>query len=477
MEQSVNATNATTVATWTDAKPWPFWLDPDIPGHDVPEPTRALSGAVSADLAVVGGGLSGLWTALVAKERDPDRDVVLLEAHSAGWAASGRNGGFCAASLTHGFANGAARWPNEIAELERLGRANLDEIEAAVKRHGIDCEFERTGEFAVATDHWQAAGFATEADAIRRLGYHVDLFDADGIRAEVNSPTYVGAMIVRDSVAMLHPAKLVWGLRSACLRLGVRVFENAAVQAIRREAEGLRLDTVDGSVRASRVAWAVGAFPGPLKRLRHYIAPVYDYALMSEPLDDQQLASVGWRGRQGIADSGNQFHYYRLSADNRILWGGYDVIHHYGGRIRPEFDQRAATFQTLAEHFFATFPQLEGLGFTHRWGGLIDTCSRFSPFFGTAFGGRLAYAGGYTGLGVGAARFGAEVMLDKLSGEETVRTRLEMVRSKPMPFPPEPIRSVGIALTLRATAAADRNGGKRNLWLRTLARLGLGFDS
>lgn len=470
------ASDAATAAAWADAAPVPFWLDPDI--HDVPEPAPALSTDETADLLVVGGGFSGLWAALIATEREPDRDVVLIEANTAGWAASGRNGGFCAASLTHGYGNGAARWPDEIAELERLGRDNLDRIEAAIERHGIDCEFERTGELVLATEPWQLAELTEESEQLGRLGYDVELLDAEQARARVDSPTYLGGLMMPpDAVAMLHPAKLVWGLREACLRRGVRIFERSAARRIRRDSDGLRVATDGGSVRARRVAWATGAFPGPLRRLRHYLAPVYDYALMTEQLTEAQLASIGWRGREGLSDAGNQFHYYRLSADNRILWGGYDVIHHFGGAIRDEFDQRPATFQTLAEHFFATFPRLAGVRFTHRWGGVIDTCSRFSPFFGTAYGGRLAYAAGYTGLGVGATRFGAEVMLDHLAGEETERTRLEMVRGTPLPFPPEPVRSLGIALTLRSTAGADRNGGRRNLWLRTLDRLGLGFDS
>ncbi|MQA63916.1 MAG: FAD-dependent oxidoreductase, partial [Actinophytocola sp.] len=466
---------AAAASAWADAEPRPFWLDPAIPGHDVPEPAPPLSGQVSTDLLVVGGGFSGLWTALIATERDPGREVVLLEANTAGWAASGRNGGFCAASITHGYGNGAARWPGEIGELERLGRENLARIEATVEEHGIDCEFERTGELTLATQPWQIGELAEEAAGLRRLGYRADELDAEQARAEVNSPTYLGALATPDAVAMLHPAKLAWGLREACLRRGVRIYENTAAQRIRSEGDALRVRSDRGSVLARRVAWATGAFPGPLKRLRHYLAPVYDYALMTEPLTDQQLANIGWRGRQGLADAGNQFHYYRLTTDNRILWGGYDIVHHFGGEIRPEFDQRPETFQTLAEHFFETFPQLSGVRFSHRWGGVIDTCSRFSPFFGTAYRGRLGYAAGFTGLGVGAARFGAEVMLDLLAGEETERTRLELVRSKPIPFPPEPIRSLGIALTLRGVAAADRNGGRRNRWLRTLDRLGLGF--
>ena len=198
---------------------------------------------------------------------------------------------------------------------------------------------------------------------------------------------------------------------------------------------------------------------------------------MPEPLTAAQLATVCWARRQGVGDAGNQFHYFRLSADNRILCGGYDAIYYRGGRITPEHDQREATFAVLAEHFAQTFPQLAGVRFTHKWGGVIDTCSRFSGFFGTAHSGRLAYAVGYTGLGVGATRFGADVMLDLLTGEPTELTRLKMVRSKPLPFPPEPVRSGVIELTRWSIARADARGGRRNAWLRTLDKVGLGFDS
>lgn len=204
---------------------------------------------------------------------------------------------------------------------------------------------------------------------------------------------------------------------------------------------------------------------------------MYDYALMTEPLTDEQLASVGWHNRQGFSDVANQFHYVRLSADNRILWGGYDAVYHYRGRVRAEHDQRPETFATLARHFFRTFPQLEGLRFTHAWGGAIDTCSRFSAFFDTTHRDRVAFAAGFTGLGVGATRFGAEVMLDLLAGERTERTRLEMVRRKPLPFPPEPLRWAGIQATTWSLARADENFGRRNLWLKTLDRIGLGFGS
>lgn len=204
---------------------------------------------------------------------------------------------------------------------------------------------------------------------------------------------------------------------------------------------------------------------------------MYDYALMTEPLTPAQRDAIGWRNRQGLADTANQFHYYRITADGRILFGGYDAVYHYGNRVAPELAQRQATFAALASHFFTTFPQLHGVRFSHRWGGIIDTCTRFCAFFGTAYDGRLAYAAGYTGLGVGATRFGARVMLDLLDGADTPLTRLDLVRSKPLPFPPEPARAVGIGLTRSSLARADARQGRRNLWLRTLDRLGVGFDS
>ncbi|MFD7982172.1 NAD(P)/FAD-dependent oxidoreductase [Kitasatospora indigofera] len=457
----------------SDARPTPFWLED--PGR--PEALPALVGDTTCDLLVVGGGYSGLWTALIAKERDPSLDVVLVEGNEVGWAASGRNGGFCAASLTHGFGNGLQRWPGELAELERQGAANLQAIEDTLKRYGIDAEWERTGEIDVATQPHQLAELHEIAEAVAAHGLELTVLDADALRAEVDSPTFLGGVWDKEGVAMVHPAKLAWGLKQACLGQGVRIFERTKATALAEHSGGMAVRTPYGRVFARRVALGTNVFPSLVKRVRPFVVPVYDYALMTEPLSAEQLASIGWRGRQGLGDSANKFHYFRLSADNRILWGGYDAVYPYGGKVREEYDQRPETFRTLSANFFRCFPQLEGLRFTHAWGGAIDTCTRFSAFFDTAYQGRVAYAAGYTGLGVGATRYGAEVMLDLLAGERTERTSLEMVRSKPLPFPPEPVRWAGIEMTKWSLDRADRNGGRRNLWLRTLDRLGLGFDS
>ncbi len=460
------------VAALADAEPTSFWLaDPARPA-----PRPALAQDVDADLVVVGGGYSGLWTALLAKEDDPDREVVVLEAGQVGWAASGRNGGFCAASLTHGFWNGLSRFPDELGTLVRLGRENLDGIEATVQRYGIDAELERTGELSVAVAPWQVEELRQAPGLAAEHGVELEWRDQDEVRADVGSPTYLGGLF-EPECALVHPAKLAWGLARACEELGVRVYERTTAQALEREGASMRVRTPYGSVRAPRVALATNAFPSLLRRVRSYVVPVYDYVLVTEPLTPAQKAEVGWRSRVGIGDSANQFHYYRLTADDRIVWGGYDAVYHYGNGLRAELDQRPETFAMLAAHLLETFPMLEAIRFTHAWGGAIDTCSRFCPFWGTAYEGRVGYVVGYTGLGVGASRFGARVLLDLLAGRRNELTALDFVRSRPIPFPPEPVRWVGIELTRRSLDRADRDEGRRNLWLRTLDRVGLGFDS
>jgi glycine/D-amino acid oxidase-like deaminating enzyme len=460
-------------AALADAAPTSFWLD----SPDAPPAAPPLAGATRCDLAVVGAGYTGLWTALLAKQSDPGRDVLLIDGRTAGWAASGRNGGFCSSSLTHGLANGIDRFPDEMAVFDRLGNENLDAIESAISHYGIDCEFERTGELNVATEPHQLAWVQEDAAAAREFGHDAVVLDGDEVRNEVNSPTYLGASWHKDRMALVDPARLAWGLRAACEQVGVRIAEGTQITSLAREGAGVRVQSAGATVRAENVALATNAFRPLLRRIRPYIVPVYDYVLMTEPLSVKQLADLGWRNRQGIGDVTNQFHYYRLSADNRILWGGYDAIYHFRNGLRDDLDQRPATFERLAQHFFATFPQLDGLRFTHTWGGAIDTSTRFFAFQRTALGGRVAYSVGYTGLGVAASRFGATVMLDLLAGRESEATRLRALRHRPVPFPPEPVRYAGIQLTRRALARADARQGRRGPWLRLLDRLGMGFDS
>ncbi|GGL26099.1 NAD(P)/FAD-dependent oxidoreductase [Phycicoccus endophyticus] len=459
-------------ASLADAVPDVFWTDrPEL----LPPARPALTGhGHRADLVVVGGGFTGLWAAVQAKERDPAREVLLLERGRLAVAASGRNGGFVSPSLTHGLAQGVACWPEEVATLERLGAENMAGLAQAVERYGIDCDLHVPGELTLALDEHQVCAVREAYSLHRDHGVEARLLSAQEARARVDSPRYLAGML-DPTVGLVDPARLVWGLAEAAERLGVRVHEDTAVTAFDEDGDGVRVATEWGSVRGRRVVVGTGAFRGPLRRLGWYTLPVYDHVLMSEPLTAAQLAAVGWEGREGLTDAGNQFHYYRRTLDDRVLFGGYDANYHFPGRIDPRLEQ-SSSHELLAAHFQAIFPQLEGVRFTHRWAGVIDTTSRFTPVFGTALGGRVAYAVGYTGLGVASTRFGARVALDLADGQDSEATRLAMVRRKPLPFPPEPLRSLGVRATRASLAAEDRTG-RRNLWLRAMDAVGIGFDS
>lgn len=442
----------------------PLWLDTPLR----PEPRPPLREHVDTDLVVVGGGFTGLWAALRAVERQPGRRVLLLEGDRIAEHATGRNGGFAEASLTHGESNGRARWPEEYDALHALGVANLDEIEASVEHYGIDCGFVRGGTLAVATKPHEVDWLEPDQPGF---------LDRDAVRQVVDSPTYLaGRREPPAECALVDPARLAWGLAEAAEAQGVRIAERTRVTRVRPDGTSLRIETPTGAVRARQAVLATNVFRPLLRRLRMTTIPVYDYVLATEPLTDEQLAAIRWDPAVGVADSGNQFHYYRITPDRRILWGGYDAIYHFGRSIDDAHEDRPETFSKLAEHFAATFPQLEGIRFTHRWAGVIDTSTRFCASYGQAYGGRAAYALGFTGLGVGASRFAADVMLDLLAGRPTERTRLEMVRRPAVPFPPEPVAWLGVEATRRALAREDETG-RRGGWLKLLDRLGLGFDS
>jgi glycine/D-amino acid oxidase-like deaminating enzyme len=414
--------------------------------------------------------------AVEALRADPGRSVVLLEGERIAFGASGRNGGFCDSSLTHGLANGLSRFRCEMPRLEELGRENLAGIVATIEELGIDARYEPVGVLDVATREHEVADLEEHGEELRRFGHDAEWLDREAVRQEIDSPTYLGGVWQKTGVGILDPARLSWGLATGAESLGARIHEATPVLGLAADGAGVALETLHGRLRARRVILATSAFPPLVRSIRRYVVPVYDYVLVTEPLSAEQRAAVGWKNRQGAADSGNRFHYYRLTSDDRILWGGYDAVYNFRNGIGSRLDQRPETFEALARNFVATFPQLDGIRFTHRWGGAIDTCSRFCMTFGRAHGGRAVYVVGFTGLGVAASRFGARVALDLADGVESELTRLRLVRTRPLPFPPEPLRWAGITLTRKELARADRTG-ERGLWLRALDKMGLGFDS
>jgi glycine/D-amino acid oxidase-like deaminating enzyme len=454
-----------------------YWLAASPAGPE--RPALPAGSATRADVAIVGAGFTGLWTAIALTDTDPGLRVVVLEGETVGFGASGRNGGFCQASLTHGLANGILHFRDELATLEAEGVRNLAELIAFTREHGIDCDLEETGDLAVADQPHQVDEFRAWVDEAAEWGEHLRFLDRDEVQAEVHSPIWrAGLLGTPDRAVLVDPAKLVRGLARVCDERGVTIQEQTMVTAVERRDGGVRITTATGaSVHAEQVIVATSAYSSWLRRLQSRFVPVYDYALVSEPLTPEQHEAIGWSGRQGMGDANNQFHYFRLTADDRILWGGYDAIYYRNNGVGPEFDRRPETFDKLEAHFRRAFPQLDGIGFPYRWGGAIDTTSRFTVTFGQALGGRLTYALGYTGLGVGASRWAAGVARDFVLRPDSDLLRLRFVRSEPFPFPPEPLRSVAVNLVRHELDRADRNEGRRGLLLRTLDALGIGFDS
>ncbi|HJR82069.1 MAG TPA: FAD-dependent oxidoreductase, partial [Anaerolineales bacterium] len=325
-----NSVRKETLQSIADASHTPFWLDD--PARPVPEPE--LSKDISTDLLIIGAGFTGLWTALLAKEENPSRDVLILEAGEVATGATGRNGGFMDASITHGFRNGLSRWPKELPILLVLGIANLDEIESTIKRLGIECDYRRTGDIDMATESHQVQEIKEELDIAAPYQTQFQFFDREQIQKIVKSPIFIAGLKRPDS-ALINPAHLAWGLRRACLDLGAQVYEHSPVNKLEEEDDHVIAHTPHGRVRASRVVLATNAFPPLLKRLKHYVVPVYDYALMTEPLTPAQRESIGWYGREGISDASRQFHYSRTTADGRILWGGYDAVYYWNNGFGP----------------------------------------------------------------------------------------------------------------------------------------------
>ncbi|WP_334123663.1 NAD(P)/FAD-dependent oxidoreductase [Glutamicibacter sp.] len=454
------------------AKHISYWLD----HAQRPDPHASLHGSISTDLLIVGGGYTGLWTAVQAKERDPQRNVVLIEGQRIGWAASGRNGGFCEASLVHGEANGENHLPKENALLTKLGAQNLDEIEATIQKYAMDVDFVRQGVLNVATETHQVSWAVEESEAPG-----VEYLDEQQVKTIINSPDFLAGALDHQSTALVHPAKLAWELARVCRQLGVEIYEHTHALELHDSGARVTVLTADGQITADRVALATNVFPSLLARHRSRIIPVYDYALMTEPLTPEQRKAIGWEKMVGLADMNNRFHYSRPTIDAegnfRILYGGYDALYHFGRKVRSSYDNNPPTFNKLAAHFFGSFPQLTDVKFSHAWGGAIDTCSRFFSFFDLTHGGKVAYCAGFTGLGVGATRFGAKVMLDLLSGQKTELTELDMVRTKPIAFPPEPAAWLGVKVMTNQLIKADHNEGKRPLFLKLMDKIGMGFDS
>lgn len=460
-----------------DAKNAPVWHDPAV----MPTPLPALRKDVSCELLIVGGGFTGLWAALQLKERQPEVDIVLIDQSFVGDGASGRCGGFLSASLAHGETNTDAHFPGEADRLAELGHQNLKEFLETLDRYNIDARYEKTGATEVALN--PTAALELKEDYTEQLAEGLDVawFDRDSVRKQINSPTFYAGLWSREGLeGIIDPARLCWGLKGVLLNLGVRIFENTRLTSAKAVGNtGMVAICEGGKISSSKVLMATNAYTSFLGKINRSVIPVWDYQIATEPLTSKQLEKINWgmpNSRHALSDYNNMFHYFRLTKDNRITYGGGGAVRYFFNRgIDAQYANQTARYEQLAEEFFETFPQLSDVKFSHKWGGIIATSTRFCMVPGSAFGGRLAWTVGYTGHGVGASRFGGRVGIELLGYQPSDILKMKFVRSKPIAWAPEPFRWVGVKLTQRALIKADNNGGKRGLWLKFLDLLGLGF--
>jgi len=445
-----------------------FWLDSLPPVEDQP----ALTANIDCDLLVVGGGFCGLWSAIHAKQASPERDVALIEAKSIANGASGRPAAIMSTSVMHGIDNSERMFPEEVEVLEKLGRENMDGFRATIEEHNIDCDIEWSGEMVVSIGDDGLDTVEKDYALYQKYGHDAVILDKQQIQAEINSPIFHGAVWSKQRSGTVHPGKLVRGLKQLALKLGVKVYENTPHISNRYSDNRIHVQTPKASINASKVLLATNAWGAGHKKIKTRVAAIRDRILVTEPLTAEQMAKVGWQNRQGIYDTRTQLNYMRLTADNRILFGGR-LEYFYGNNTDPKQDKEAEPYIRLVESFYRTFPQLKGdIKFSHAWSGPIGLTTRMAVHYQRYHGGNMVYAGGYSGFGVTASRFGARVGLAILDGEDTPETKLTFARTIPNYIPPEPFRWIGAKITMYALDTVDEKGGWRKPWIWIVQKMG-----
>jgi glycine/D-amino acid oxidase-like deaminating enzyme len=405
------------------------------------EPGAALESSIEVDVAIVGGGFTGLSAAHHLMRAAPDLKVALLESQVIGFGASGRNGGFNMTLFGLTLSITALRFGKDSArEAHHYMERAVDTTRELIANLGIDCDYEHPGFLRVATSQKYRERILHEIEVAQSLGLEgIEWIGRDAVRERVASPLYLGAWS-EPRCGLLNPAKLSWGWKDVVNGQGVQVFESTPVVEMARSGARIRLQTPDGSVLADKVVLATNAYSHLIPQLKRKQVPAWTHIVLTEPLAHERLAAIGWRGREGIEDARNLVHYYRLTADNRLLMGGRDVS------IRPgsdmDGDRNDRTFADLERDVVQTFPSLAGVAFTHRWGGPVSVTLDMAPALGLLGDERVVYSLGCMGHGVSMTHLNGATVADLVLERKTDLTDVFFVNRRTLPWPPEPIRTL-----------------------------------
>lgn len=427
------------------------------------EPGPPLEGDIQADVAIVGGGFTGMSAAYELRKADPSLRVVVLESDVVGYGASGRNGGFAMTLLGLTLTLTKMRFGKQrTKEAHDLMIRAVDHLGELVREHNIDCDYEKNGLLTMATCPAHVKRLQAEVRLAEKLGFQgVRWLDETETRSQVRSPTYLGARFEEDCV-LINPAKLARGRKDVATSVGAEIYEQTPVLGAHFQPR-LRLETPQGSVAPKKVIFATNAYSVLFPQLKSKAMPVFTYIVLTEPLSDAHFKEIGWYHRQGIEDGRNLIHYYRLTADNRLLMGGHDVLYYYGNRLDQDTHER--TFTNLERFIVETFPQLADVAITHRWGGPISVPMDFFPALGYLGGDRrIIYSLGCVGHGVALNNMLGQVLRDLALEKETDLTDLFFVNRRVLPSPPEPLRfsvSETILAGMRAMDAREARQGAK----------------
>lgn len=402
-------------------------------------PNPPLKGFKEVDVAIVGGGFTGLSAAHFLKQASPGLDVALLESQVIGYGASGRNGGFSMTLFGLTLSITAARFGKQKAkEAHHYMERSVDLLQDLVSKHGLDCDYEHPGFLRVATSEKYRKRILHEIELAQSLGLEgIEWMERDRVQQEVQSPQYSGAWW-EPRCGILNPAKLAWSWKDVIEKQGVEVYEQTPVVEIKKGRGAISLTIPWGEIRTRKLVLATNAYSHLIPALKRKQVPIWTHIVMTEPLKEEHFREIGWQGRQGIEDARNLVHYYRLTADNRIVMGGRDVSLAYGEDM--EQDRNEQTFLELEKDVREIFPPLKDVAFTHRWGGPVSVPVDMAPAIGYLGDKSTVYSLGCVGHGVSMTHLNGKTITDLVRETKTDLTDTFFVNRRTIPWPPEPLR-------------------------------------
>jgi glycine/D-amino acid oxidase-like deaminating enzyme len=431
-----------------DYSSYSFWLE--TCGDDL-APRPPLDGSASVDVAILGAGYSGLWTAYYLLAREPSLKIAIVEKEIAGFGASGRNGSWCTAHFPTSLGMIAAHHGADAARaLYRAMAASVDEVARVAAAEGFDIHFRKGGGMTVARGRHQLPSvMETHAEFARLgLGERVELLDKQQADARVRISEVLGAVFYKDA-ASIHPGRLVRGLACAVERRGAKIYEQTEVTGFTTGPNPV-LRTARGELRAKTIVLCGEAYLTRIPGLRRVLIPVYSLMTLTEPLSAADWAEIGWKNRECIDSCRLTIEYIAKTADGRILFGGRGAPYHFGSRIADEYDRHAPTIAMFRDNVRKWFPRLKDVRFTHAWGGPLGAPRDFMPTMSFDPAAGVANARGYVGNGVATTNLAGRVLADLITGAKSEITALPCVNHRSPNWEWEPFRYLGVHYIQRA---------------------------